>query len=440
MAELCRPERLSAGNHGLFQMSGLKALAWQFPGRSGRRGAAAYALANGVGAPRQPARAGGRPHRGRARLPFLRGDADRRASLAPPGGRCRRWRPSGRGSPRRATPSPGWSIPPGAACRWATPPRRAEPAIPRRWRAGRMCARERCSAPSSTATASCAPAPRAVPRSTLVFLMASHHLEAHKHADCLSLIWQDRGETLLIDSGKYGYQRDRMRRYFQSTRAHNTVEVDGRDWSRATADAYGCRHAPGRAVRRRPGSSRPRPPTAARASATAASCSSGRTASSSSSTSWRRARPPAGAARLAAPRPAPFTAWWHFGPGHAVEDGGAARHRPRRRPRARRDACGGRRRARASLAGAGQGGRRPQGWVSRSYGSFEPAPALGFAEPRPRRLARRHPLRAPRARRRAGARAPPGGGRARPRRSRRPRHGAPAGSDAFALDIAPGLL
>ncbi len=64
--------------------------------------------------------------------------------------------------------------------------------------------------------------------STMLFLTASHRREAHKHADCLSLIWQDRGETLLIDSGKYGYQRDRMRRYFRSTRAHNTVEVDGR--------------------------------------------------------------------------------------------------------------------------------------------------------------------------------------------------------------------
>ena len=76
--------------------------------------------------------------------------------------------------------------------------------------------------------------------STLVFLTASHHLEAHKHADCLSLIWQERGESLLADAGKYGYQRDRMRRYFRSTRAHDTVEADGRDWSRATADAYGA--------------------------------------------------------------------------------------------------------------------------------------------------------------------------------------------------------
>lgn len=32
----------------------------------------------------------------------------------------------------------------------------------------------------------------------------------------------------------------------------------------------------------------------------------------------------------------------------------------------------------AVLAVRGRGGRRPQGWVSRSYGDFEPAPALGF--------------------------------------------------------------
>ena len=33
---------------------------------------------------------------------------------------------------------------------------------------------------------------------------------------------------------------------------------------------------------------------------------------------------------------------------------------------------------RAVLQARGRGGRCPQGWVSRSYGSFEPAPALGF--------------------------------------------------------------
>ena len=78
-----------------------------------------------------------------------------------------------------------------------------------------------------------------VDRSAILFLTASFHLETHKHADCLSVIWQEAGENLLIDSGKYGYQQDRMQDYFQSSRAHNTLEIDGRSFSRKTAHAYG---------------------------------------------------------------------------------------------------------------------------------------------------------------------------------------------------------
>ena len=217
------------------------------------------------------------------------------------------------------------------------------------------------------------------PRSTLVFLMASHRLEAHKHADCLSLIWQERGEWLLLDSGKYGYERDRMRRYFQSTRAHNTVELDGRDWSRATVDAYGSgmrrvepfgggwileAEAPHRregVTHRRLALFRPHrfllvldrlEPAPA--------------------TGWR--------GRLPRPVPRRFTAWWHFAPQHAVEGGGDAARVT--------GLAGGRSLAVTHVAGGagpavlqarGRGGLRPQGWISRSYGSFEPAPALGFS-------------------------------------------------------------
>ena len=44
---------------------------------------------------------------------------------------------------------------------------------------------------------------------------------------------------VLVDSGKYGYHSDRWRHYVRSTRAHNTVEIDGRNFSVAEADAYG---------------------------------------------------------------------------------------------------------------------------------------------------------------------------------------------------------
>ncbi len=72
-----------------------------------------------------------------------------------------------------------------------------------------------------------------------LFFQGSFHSSGHKHADCLSFIWQEGGRYRLWDSGKYGYQRDDMRAYFQSARAHNTIEVDGKDFSRSKADSYG---------------------------------------------------------------------------------------------------------------------------------------------------------------------------------------------------------
>jgi hypothetical protein len=75
--------------------------------------------------------------------------------------------------------------------------------------------------------------------SSFLFYQASFNSDFHKHADCLSFVWQENNEYLLIDSGSYGYQRDRMQKYFLSTRAHNTIEIDNKSYNRATSDAYG---------------------------------------------------------------------------------------------------------------------------------------------------------------------------------------------------------
>lgn len=50
----------------------------------------------------------------------------------------------------------------------------------------------------------------------------------HGHADALSITAAVHGRTLLVDSGTYTYHESKeMRDYFRSTRAHNTLEVDG---------------------------------------------------------------------------------------------------------------------------------------------------------------------------------------------------------------------
>lgn len=58
-------------------------------------------------------------------------------------------------------------------------------------------------------------------------------IAAHGHADALSFTLRAFGEDVLVDPGTYDYfTYPAWRDYFRSTRAHNTVEVDGTDQSR----------------------------------------------------------------------------------------------------------------------------------------------------------------------------------------------------------------
>lgn len=65
--------------------------------------------------------------------------------------------------------------------------------------------------------------------SAFIFMTGAHHSNVHKHRDCLSFEWHVDGNRLVCDSGRYGYHSDEYRRYALSTRAHNTIEIDGFD-------------------------------------------------------------------------------------------------------------------------------------------------------------------------------------------------------------------
>lgn len=57
-------------------------------------------------------------------------------------------------------------------------------------------------------------------------------IAAHGHADALSLVLRVDGRDVLIDPGTFDYfTHPDWRSYFRSTRAHNTIVVDGRDQS-----------------------------------------------------------------------------------------------------------------------------------------------------------------------------------------------------------------
>lgn len=53
---------------------------------------------------------------------------------------------------------------------------------------------------------------------------------AHGHCDCLSFELSLDGKPLFINSGTHEYQGD-LRKYFRTTRAHNTVEINGNEQS-----------------------------------------------------------------------------------------------------------------------------------------------------------------------------------------------------------------
>jgi uncharacterized heparinase superfamily protein len=55
------------------------------------------------------------------------------------------------------------------------------------------------------------------------------HQPGHAHGDLFSFELSLAGRRVVVDAGVFGYEADERRRYARSTRAHNTVEIDGAD-------------------------------------------------------------------------------------------------------------------------------------------------------------------------------------------------------------------
>ncbi|GAA4396981.1 alginate lyase family protein [Fodinibacter luteus] len=117
-------------------------------------------------------------------------------------------------------------------------------------------------APARTVTARPAVAPRGFPDAGLHVLRTSPadgpevwcrcdggphgflSIAAHGHADALSIEVRHDGVELLVDPGTYCYHGEpQWRSYFRSTRAHNTVEVDGEDQALEAGPFMWAQHA-----------------------------------------------------------------------------------------------------------------------------------------------------------------------------------------------------
>ena len=55
------------------------------------------------------------------------------------------------------------------------------------------------------------------------------YLPGHAHGDLFSFELSLAGRRVVVDAGVFGYEADERRRFARSTRAHNTVEIDGED-------------------------------------------------------------------------------------------------------------------------------------------------------------------------------------------------------------------
>ena len=76
-------------------------------------------------------------------------------------------------------------------------------------------------------------------KSQLVF-SAQFHSRQHKHADDLTFLYNLNGQPLIVDTGTFTYQYDLPERiYCESTKAHNTIEIDGLNYSRFRQDSFG---------------------------------------------------------------------------------------------------------------------------------------------------------------------------------------------------------
>jgi hypothetical protein len=70
-------------------------------------------------------------------------------------------------------------------------------------------------------------------------LAAGFHNSSHKQSDELTFELFDDGTRIVVGPGKYGFDRDRKRRYVVAARSHSVLTADGRDFARDSRLAYG---------------------------------------------------------------------------------------------------------------------------------------------------------------------------------------------------------
>lgn len=66
---------------------------------------------------------------------------------------------------------------------------------------------------------------------SFLFFSTGGRVSPHSHLDDFTFEWSELGHPIIVDSGKFSYKGGIWRNFFRSTRAGNTVEIDGKDHS-----------------------------------------------------------------------------------------------------------------------------------------------------------------------------------------------------------------
>ncbi len=74
-------------------------------------------------------------------------------------------------------------------------------------------------------------------------------IPAHAHADIFSYELSVNGEKIVVDSGVYEYKTGELRNYARSTKAHNTVTIDGKNQAEVWGSFRAARRYPPKNVR-----------------------------------------------------------------------------------------------------------------------------------------------------------------------------------------------
>jgi len=75
-------------------------------------------------------------------------------------------------------------------------------------------------------------------KNSMLFITSAFKNIIHKHADHFNFLWYEDDMNILVDAGKYSYDKSEKREYYISSRAHNVIVVDDKNYTINTKNYF----------------------------------------------------------------------------------------------------------------------------------------------------------------------------------------------------------